>query len=64
LHVLSKLSKTQQIIPTSIELVDIAGLVKGASKGEVCVPLLFSASIYAAQGILSKFDMDSHEGIN
>ncbi|KAG8061061.1 hypothetical protein GUJ93_ZPchr0003g18621 [Zizania palustris] len=34
LHVLSKLSKSQQTIPTSIELVDIAGLVKGASKGE------------------------------
>jgi ribosome-binding ATPase YchF (GTP1/OBG family) len=35
LHVLSKLSKSKQAVPTSIELVDIAGLVKGASKGEV-----------------------------
>ncbi|XP_066332408.1 uncharacterized protein [Miscanthus floridulus] len=34
LQVLSKLSKSQQTVPTSIELVDIAGLVKGASKGE------------------------------
>uniref|UniRef100_A0A0E0KJR1 Obg-like ATPase 1 n=1 Tax=Oryza punctata TaxID=4537 RepID=A0A0E0KJR1_ORYPU len=34
LHVLSKLSKSKETIPTSIELVDIAGLVKGASKGE------------------------------
>ncbi|KAF7061259.1 hypothetical protein CFC21_067967 [Triticum aestivum] len=34
LDVLSKLSKSKQTVPTSIELVDIAGLVKGASKGE------------------------------
>ncbi|CAM0876594.1 unnamed protein product [Alopecurus aequalis] len=34
LDVLSKLSKSKQAVPTSIELVDIAGLVKGASKGE------------------------------
>lgn len=34
LEILSKLCKTQQIIPTAIEFVDIAGLVKGASKGE------------------------------
>jgi len=42
LQVLSKLSKSQQTVPTSIELVDIAGLVKGASKGEVLVPLFSS----------------------
>ncbi len=34
LEILSKLCKTEQIIPTAIEFVDIAGLVKGASKGE------------------------------
>ncbi len=34
LEVLAKLCKTQEIIPTAIEFVDIAGLVKGASKGE------------------------------
>ena len=34
LEVLAKLCKTKQIIPTAIEFVDIAGLVKGASKGE------------------------------
>ncbi len=34
LEVLAKLCKTQNIIPTAIEFVDIAGLVKGASKGE------------------------------
>ncbi len=31
---LAKISKSEKIIPTAIEFVDIAGLVKGASKGE------------------------------
>ena len=31
---LAKISKSKKIIPTSISFVDIAGLVKGASKGE------------------------------
>ena len=34
LEVLSKISGSQKIVPTRIEFVDIAGLVKGASKGE------------------------------
>ena len=34
LQVLSDLSKSLQIVPTRIEFVDIAGLVKGASQGE------------------------------
>ncbi|MBE9124612.1 MULTISPECIES: redox-regulated ATPase YchF [unclassified Coleofasciculus] len=34
LQVLAKLSVSEQIVPTRIEFVDIAGLVKGASKGE------------------------------
>lgn len=34
LPILAKLCKTETIIPTAIEFVDIAGLVKGASKGE------------------------------
>jgi len=34
LDVLANLSKSGKIIPTVIEFVDIAGLVKGASKGE------------------------------
>lgn len=34
LEVLSNLSSSQKIVPTRIEFVDIAGLVKGASKGE------------------------------
>ncbi len=34
LPLLAKLSKSASIVPTRIEFVDIAGLVKGASKGE------------------------------
>lgn len=34
LQVLSDLSKSQRAVPASVELVDIAGLVKGASQGE------------------------------
>ena len=34
LRILEELVKPQRVIPTSIEFVDIAGLVKGASKGE------------------------------
>jgi 50S ribosome-binding GTPase len=34
LSVLAAISKTDTIVPTTVEFVDIAGLVKGASKGE------------------------------
>ena len=34
LNKLAELVKTQRIVPTTVEIVDIAGLVKGASKGE------------------------------
>lgn len=34
LHSLSKLSQSQETLPAVVEFVDIAGLVKGASKGE------------------------------
>ncbi|MDD2413683.1 MAG: redox-regulated ATPase YchF [Eubacteriaceae bacterium] len=34
LEVLGKMYQTKKIVPTTIEFVDIAGLVKGASKGE------------------------------
>jgi hypothetical protein len=34
LDVLAKLAKSEQIVPTRLTFVDIAGLVKGASKGE------------------------------
>ena len=32
---LAEIDKPKRVIPTTIEIVDIAGLVKGASKGEV-----------------------------
>lgn len=34
LNELEKLVKPQRVVPTTVEIVDIAGLVKGASKGE------------------------------
>ncbi|QCE34990.1 redox-regulated ATPase YchF [Acetobacteraceae bacterium] len=34
LEILCKVGKSQKILPTSLEFVDIAGLVRGASKGE------------------------------
>ena len=34
LNVLARLVHPQRIVPTTVEIVDIAGLVKGASKGE------------------------------
>lgn len=34
LHILEELVNPQKVLPTTIEFVDIAGLVKGASKGE------------------------------
>lgn len=34
LEVLEKLVQPQRVLPTTVEIVDIAGLVKGASKGE------------------------------
>jgi GTP-binding protein YchF len=34
LEALARIGKSQKIIPTSLEFVDIAGLVRGASKGE------------------------------
>lgn len=37
LDVLSQISKSKRAVPASIEFVDIAGLVKGASQGEVSI---------------------------
>ena len=34
LEVLARIGKSQKIVPTSLEFMDIAGLVRGASKGE------------------------------
>src|SRR5437879_10814248 len=39
---LAKISHSQKIVPTAIEFVDIAGLVKGASAGEGLVNLVLS----------------------
>ncbi|AQK62386.1 GTP-binding protein-related [Zea mays] len=50
LQVLLKLNKSLQTVPTSIELVYIVGLVKGASKGEA--PVL-SLSLINLQGRIS-----------
>lgn len=45
LNVLSELSKSQRAVPASIEFVDIAGLVKGASQGEVMPSFIYSNAI-------------------
>lgn len=34
MQILSDISGSKELIPTTVEFVDIAGLVKGASKGE------------------------------
>lgn len=34
LNILARIGKSQRVLPTSLEFVDIAGLVRGASKGE------------------------------
>lgn len=50
LNILSDLSKSKRAVPASIEFVDIAGLVKGASQGEVYSQYLkFLASINISQ---------------
>ena len=48
LQVLSNLSKSQRAVPASVEFVDIAGLVKGASQGEVCPFGFLSIAIFFA----------------
>lgn len=34
MNILAELVKPERVVPTTIEIVDIAGLVKGASKGK------------------------------
>lgn len=41
LAILSDLGKSQRIVPAAVEFVDIAGLVKGASEGQVSTTLDF-----------------------
>lgn len=55
LPVLSDLSKSQRSVPASIEFVDIAGLVKGASQGEVFLISLLSDSCLNKNLFLSYF---------
>ncbi|CAI0450354.1 unnamed protein product [Linum tenue] len=55
LNVLSDLSKSQKAVPTSIEFVDIAGLVKGASQGEVVGWLCDFRVCSLLQGLGNKF---------
>jgi Predicted GTPase, probable translation factor len=47
LNKLAELVKPNRILPTTVEIVDIAGLVKGASKGEGLV--INSLPIYVKQ---------------
>lgn len=57
LQVLSKLSGSQKTVPASIEFVDIAGLVKGASQGEVrFFSLLVSSQCQQFPTQLTSFD--------
>ena len=51
LNKLAELIHPQRIVPTTVEIVDIAGLVKGASKGE-CLGNKFLANIRETDAIL------------
>ncbi|KAH0458408.1 hypothetical protein IEQ34_013723 [Dendrobium chrysotoxum] len=61
LSILSQLSKSHRVVPASIEFVDIAGLVKGASQGECGKSLFPSISLWCylcfenVQGLGNKF---------
>lgn len=57
LSVLSDLSKSQRAVPASIEFVDIAGLVKGASQGEV--KFLYLSYCLDVSLVLAKIPLDS-----
>ena len=58
LQVLSDLSKSKKLTPTSIEYVDIAGLVKGASTGEG-LGNKFLANIRECDSIVQVNDMSA-----
>ena len=70
LDVLAKLGTSNKIIPTTIEFVDIAGLVKGASKGEGLGNMFLShiRSVEAIAHVVRCFDDDNithvHGGID
>jgi len=60
LEMLAKLAKSAKIIPTQLEFVDIAGLVKGASKGEGLGNQFLGniRSVHAIVHVLRCFDSD------
>ncbi len=70
LDVLAKLGTSNKIIPTTIEFVDIAGLVKGASKGEGLGNMFLAhiRSVEAIAHVVRCFDDDNithvHGGID
>ena len=61
LDVLAKLGTSNKIIPTTIEFVDIAGLVKGASKGEGLGNMFLAhiRSVEAIAHVVRCFDDDN-----
>lgn len=63
---LSSLSKSQRAVPASIEFVDIAGLVKGASHGEVtalCIIFNDLVKNFCYSFLLLMFDISHVESI-
>ena len=63
---LSKISKSKKIIPTTISFVDIAGLVKGASKGEGLGNKFLShiREVDAVIHMIRCFDSDDIQNVN
>ncbi len=63
---LAKISKSKKIIPTSISFVDIAGLVKGASKGEGLGNKFLShiREVDAVIHMIRCFDSDDIQNVN
>ena len=63
---LAKISKSKKIIPTTISFVDIAGLVKGASKGEGLGNKFLShiREVDAVIHMIRCFDSDDIQNVN
>ncbi len=63
---LAKISKSKKIIPTTISFVDIAGLVKGASKGEGLGNKFLShiREVDAVVHMIRCFDSDDIQNVN
>ncbi|RRT61246.1 hypothetical protein B296_00043822 [Ensete ventricosum] len=56
LNVLGELSKSQRTVPASIEFVDIAGLVKGASQGEGSSSTIYRSDITSQIEVLAEIE--------